>query len=34
LRILASSRIPQYNLGRQTPHFLGGTVTLNEKNGS
>jgi hypothetical protein len=21
LRILASSRIPQYNLGRQTPHF-------------
>jgi hypothetical protein len=22
LRILASSRIPQYDLGRQTPHFL------------
>jgi hypothetical protein len=27
LRILASSRIPQYDLGRQTPHFLGGSVT-------
>jgi hypothetical protein len=28
LRILASSRIPQYDLGRQTPHFLGGSVTI------
>jgi hypothetical protein len=27
LRILASSRIPQYDLGRQTPHFWGGSVT-------
>jgi hypothetical protein len=27
LRILASSRIPRYDLGRQTPHFLGGSVT-------
>jgi hypothetical protein len=27
LRILASSRIPQYDLGRQTPHFLGDSVT-------
>jgi hypothetical protein len=29
LRILASSRIPRYDLGRQTPHFLGGSVTDN-----
>jgi hypothetical protein len=28
LRILASSRIPRYNLGRQTPHFWGDSVTL------
>jgi hypothetical protein len=28
LRILASSRIPQYDLGRQTPHFRGGSVTV------
>jgi hypothetical protein len=28
LRILASSRIPRYDLGRQTPHFWGGSVTL------
>jgi hypothetical protein len=28
LRILASSRIPRYDLGRQTPHFLGGSVTV------
>jgi hypothetical protein len=28
LRILASPRIPQYDLGRQTPHFRGGSVTL------
>jgi hypothetical protein len=27
LRILASSRIPRYDLGRQTPHFWGGSVT-------
>jgi hypothetical protein len=27
LRILASSRIPRYDLGRQTLHFLGGSVT-------
>jgi hypothetical protein len=27
LRILASLRIPQYDLGRQTPHFWGGSVT-------
>jgi hypothetical protein len=30
LRILASSRIPQYDLGRQTPHFGGGSVTPTE----
>jgi hypothetical protein len=29
LRILASSRIPQYDLGRQTPHFWGGSVTTS-----
>jgi hypothetical protein len=28
LRILASSRIPRYDLGRQTPHFWGGSVTV------
>jgi hypothetical protein len=28
LRILVSSRIPQYDLGRQTPHFWGGSVTV------
>jgi hypothetical protein len=33
LRILASSRIPQYDLGRQTPHFLGGSVTEGTKAG-
>jgi hypothetical protein len=27
LRILASSRIPRYDLGRQTPHFWGSSVT-------
>jgi hypothetical protein len=27
LRILASSRIPRYDLGRQTPDFWGGSVT-------
>jgi hypothetical protein len=27
LRILASSGIPRYDLGRQTLHFLGGSVT-------
>jgi hypothetical protein len=27
LRILASLRIPRYDLGRQTPHFWGGSVT-------
>jgi hypothetical protein len=27
LRILASSRIPRYDLGRQTPYFWGGSVT-------
>jgi hypothetical protein len=27
LHILASSRIPQYDLGRQIPHFGGGSVT-------
>jgi hypothetical protein len=27
-RILASSRIPQYDLGRQTPHFCGGSITI------
>jgi hypothetical protein len=27
LRILASSRIPRYDLGRQISHFLGGSVT-------
>jgi hypothetical protein len=27
LRILASSIIPRYDLGRQTPHFWGGSVT-------
>jgi hypothetical protein len=27
LRILASLRIPRYDLGRQTPHFGGGSVT-------
>jgi hypothetical protein len=27
LRILASSRIPRYDLVRQTPHFLGGSIT-------
>jgi hypothetical protein len=27
LRILASSRITRYDLGRQTPHFWGGSVT-------
>jgi hypothetical protein len=27
LRILASSRIPRYDLGRRTPHFGGGPVT-------
>jgi hypothetical protein len=27
LRILASSRIPRYDIGRQTPHFGGGSVT-------
>jgi hypothetical protein len=32
LRILASSRIPQYDLGRQTPHFWGGSVTISHKN--
>jgi hypothetical protein len=26
LRILASSRIPRYDLGRQTPHFWGGST--------
>jgi hypothetical protein len=26
-RILASSRIPRYDLGRQTRHFRGGSVT-------
>jgi hypothetical protein len=26
LRILASSRIARYDLGRQTPHFQGGSV--------
>jgi hypothetical protein len=31
LRILASSRIPRYDLGRQTPYFLGGSVTLSIK---
>jgi hypothetical protein len=31
LRILASSRIPRYDLGRQTPHFLGGSVTEEEQ---
>jgi hypothetical protein len=30
LRILASSRIPRYDLGRQTLHFLGGSVTGGE----
>jgi hypothetical protein len=28
LRILISSRIPRYDLGRQTPHFWCGSVTL------
>jgi hypothetical protein len=28
LRILASSRIPRYDLERQTPHFWGGSVTV------
>jgi transposase InsO family protein len=28
LRILASSRIPRYDLGRQTPYFWGGSVTI------
>jgi hypothetical protein len=28
LRILASSKIPRYDLGRQTPHFWGGSVTV------
>jgi hypothetical protein len=28
LHILASSRFPQYNLGRQTPHSWGGSVTV------
>jgi hypothetical protein len=28
LRILASSRIPRYDLERQTPHFLGGSVIV------
>jgi hypothetical protein len=27
LRILASSRIPRYDFGRQTSHFWGGSVT-------
>jgi hypothetical protein len=27
LRILTSSRIPRYDLGRQTSHFWGGSVT-------
>jgi hypothetical protein len=27
LRILASSRISRYDLGRQTPHFWGGSIT-------
>jgi hypothetical protein len=27
LRILASARILRYDLGRQTPHFCGGSVT-------
>jgi hypothetical protein len=32
LCILASSRIPRYDLGRQTPGFQGGSVTIvNEK---
>jgi hypothetical protein len=30
LRILASSRIPKYDLGRQTPHFCGGSVTVTK----
>jgi hypothetical protein len=33
LRILASSRIPRYDLGRQTPHFRGGSVTRAEARG-
>jgi hypothetical protein len=28
LRILASLRIPRYDLGRRTPHFRGGYVTV------
>jgi hypothetical protein len=28
LRILALSRIPQYDLGRRTPHFEGGSITV------
>jgi hypothetical protein len=31
LRILASSRIPRYDIGRQTPHFWGGSVTMPMK---
>jgi hypothetical protein len=32
LRILGSSRILQYDLGRQTPHFWGGSVTTKISN--
>jgi hypothetical protein len=28
LRILASSRIPRYDLGTQTPHFEGVSITV------
>jgi hypothetical protein len=28
LRILASLRIPRYDLGTRTPHFLGLSITL------
>jgi hypothetical protein len=30
LRILASSRIPRYDLGRQTPHFRCGFITVHD----
>jgi hypothetical protein len=32
LRNLASSRIPRYDLGRQTLHFWGGSVTVSPLN--